>query len=372
MNKNLFLEKEVYDIWYHGGIQKLRFEYYKLLEKINLGFFENYQVIINNVFIFEKKEVLMVEIIEKYFRQYYFANKIIRFFRNINKVKNYIIINKKDLLLNEFKNNYLEIKQGNKIYRFTDNDMKNIIIQSLEYHTELIYHPQMPKNPYSNLLFNEYELNCIYKFLEKKKKITEIIKNFRNSQFQIDIFREKYSYFLKKTVIKNHLNNLDKIEILDEFINLLYDLYPYLPKKRQNIMILIKNRYIFLESKLITLLSEFLLITHFITNKLYISLYKKKIKLRLLNLLEIIGDEKSKYIKTCNKRTKKKKKKNDYINHIFSFSEEITLDTSPLKLEKLLFLYDTYWKSNMDLKQIIILLDNTLLIKPINLLKYKQ
>ena len=202
----------------------------------------------------------------------------------------------------------------------------------------------MPKNPYTNSIFNILQLNQIYNFLNDNNDISEIFYYFRKAQFNINKFTETYHIFLTNTVIKNYINTISNTDFIQLFYDCLdyMDLYTYYINKVHPKYQLSLITILVLKNDLQKILKDYIFITNYIYKKYTVNLYKIRLKNKLIELIDL-----------CSNNIKKPKiisskcivNKNN-INNIFVFNEPITINTNSNKLNHLLSIYNNYFKKN--------------------------
>ena len=153
------------------------------------------------------------------------------FLNKIKKFKNKIIINEYSLSLNKIddNNNFLEINNNEKMYRFIASDLINIYNYSLNKISKDIYLTkkiQSPKNPYTNLPFTLKENILIYNYLsnyylDNKKHIPNYIINFKECYFSTKRYLTRNFLFIMNKSINDYVRELSQREFLIEFLDMI-------------------------------------------------------------------------------------------------------------------------------------------------------
>jgi len=129
-------------------------------------------------------------------------------------------INNQDLLFNSLDGDAFSISINRQVYRFTLNELLKIIDNHLGSYNEYCFiTPQLPKNPYTNQVFNELDIKRIYSYIESRGKISELFNLFKISHFNLQIFiqqqREYLTYHACKLKSKQFTLR-QKIDLLNE------------------------------------------------------------------------------------------------------------------------------------------------------------
>ena len=253
------------------------------LQKVNDNFYykDNANKINNCVFLFNKIQKI-----------YHILNKlIIRY-----KYKKSKIIIDTDLHLNNINihdKNVICILHNGLKYLFKINDILKIIYTSLT-NSYLFFSQLLPiKNPYNNIPFGKSILYYIYYFFTNnitiysiKNEYIDVFLKFKECNFNMTKFVNKYEHIIRDYSIKNYINNSTKQELrleINHMLNLFNSNKEY--NKQINIdkefpndeLIKIMTPYLYLK-----MLSEYSLV-NLIKSKSIIILNKKLIEFQRFN-----------------------------------------------------------------------------------------
>ena len=162
----------------------------------------------------------------------------------INRRKNYILekfvkkkkFNRNNKLLNEsnlyFTENIDEIDDNKKIkiydnlnfYIFEIEELLKLIDTSLCGFYNIYPEPKIPKNPYTNLEFNNLQLNKIYHSCLEKGKMSIWLSLYFNSEFDINKFENDNYRLLQNNAIKLFFHDISNESLHENLYRLLTDL----------------------------------------------------------------------------------------------------------------------------------------------------
>jgi hypothetical protein len=196
------------------------------LHKSKLQFFNE---TINNFYLCEKHEERneFMDYFRKIQRTYHTLNRLC-FVYKIKKAKQ--IVNS-DLELNEIslgQKNVISIYHNNYNYLFKIQDLLKIIYTSLTDTYMFFCEPITIKNPYNNLPFEKSILYYIYFYLINntyigytKHEYIDIFLKFKQCNFNMTKFVDKYEYILREHAIKNYITNSTKIQLRIDILKML-------------------------------------------------------------------------------------------------------------------------------------------------------
>tara|TARA_X000000368_G_C23047520_1_gene719804 strand:- start:584 stop:1927 length:1344 start_codon:yes stop_codon:yes gene_type:complete len=119
----------------------------------------------------------------------------------------------------------IDIFQNKTIYKFRITDLINIINESLINCDGLFPAPKKPKNPYTNIYFDNHHLYNLYYKINSSDLIMPILFNlFYDSNFSIKKFGYLNYPYLKERVIEDFPNNNSKRKLIYEIKNMLSEL----------------------------------------------------------------------------------------------------------------------------------------------------
>jgi hypothetical protein len=119
----------------------------------------------------------------------------------------------------------INIYQNKTIYKFRITDLINIINESLINSDGLFPSPKRPKNPYTNLCFDNHHLYNLYYSINSSQIIMPIlISLFYASNFSIKTFGYLNYPYLKEKVMEDYPNNNSKGKLLYEIKGMLSEL----------------------------------------------------------------------------------------------------------------------------------------------------
>jgi hypothetical protein len=189
---------------------------YKLYNRSN----KNYTI---NVIVKEKYKILK-EMLENIFSTDKFKEDIISFFSNVQKTYNalsrfaYIVkfnkmkvVTNVDLCMNtleEKTKNVMVVVQNNSKNLFLMSDIINLLNSNLSNAPDFFPEPLVSKNPFNNNIFTQDNLYNIYFFIKKNfLRMPPLIEEFFNCEFNLNAFRIKNEYLIRKISIKNYVYN---------------------------------------------------------------------------------------------------------------------------------------------------------------------
>ena len=112
------------------------------------------------------------------------------------------------------------------IWSFDMDQISQVIDKSLYYSYGLFAEPQWPKNPFTNMEFNPYELYKIHSMLKSNNKSSIYFDLFRLYKFNLFEFTENCYPVLKQKSIENTIKDYQKddIEILEDMEDIAYSI----------------------------------------------------------------------------------------------------------------------------------------------------
>ena len=222
-----------------AGIYEL-YKYYTLdIKKYNS---EKVLVIKDGVIEWTTMGLTIMDIIINIMQLRYNGRKIYRFLKK--KCEDNSSVNTQDFYYNPFYgidgnpiSEFVTIYDEKKYWNFSETDIRNIFINSLESRDEYIASPTQPKNPYNNIPFNIVNMNKLYNFMldssyNKKQPIYDIILRYRAQNFDIDLFKIENETFLEKRAIANWIKSLNDKKYVKYFLIMINYYYP---EKSKNI-----------------------------------------------------------------------------------------------------------------------------------------
>ena len=225
MSKHHFLEQVISNIYKEKGCSELIKLLISKIDDIKYGIIDKYFYIEGDTQKTSCLNRIYVMLIIKFLRKQYLIKKLKNWLYRLVKNKTIDLVNDKDLLQEPLlnPNDYIEIKCYHKIFRFTETDLKNIVTNDLENTMmDSIPDPISPRNPYlSGYYFNHYQLDLIYKFLEKKNKLTDTIILFKIVGFNFERFLDNNQEFLRRRIVFNQYKNISYRAIIIQFYQLL-------------------------------------------------------------------------------------------------------------------------------------------------------
>jgi len=200
-NPNLFLYMYISDLYY--GTRNFLFaksgithEKFRLLNKF-----------LNNQYISTIVKEKFLQIFQKSQRLYNGLNKLVYLY----KLRRAKIMLSMDLYMNDItdeQKNVITVFQNGSKYLFIYTDLIKIINTALLNSSYFFSVPKRPKNPYSNLIFDNVALYNIYFFIKEKNiTIPTLFHLFFKSNFDIDHFLYNNETIIRETFIKNYVNN---------------------------------------------------------------------------------------------------------------------------------------------------------------------
>lgn len=125
-------------------------------------------------------------------------------------------------------NNIITIYKKEFIWRFDMEQISQVIDKSLYYSYGLFPEPKLPKNPFTNIEFNPYELYKIHSILKSNNKSSIYFDLFRLYKFNLLEFTENCYSILKQKSIENTIKDYQKddIEILEDIEDIAYSIDP--------------------------------------------------------------------------------------------------------------------------------------------------
>lgn len=178
--------------------------------------------LINNIYIFEKaknkfiiqnkflkdeeKEMLFDSLFIAH-RNRYLAKKYYKLWIYKVKKKYYEVVNNNDLMLEEFdENNFIEVYENNKIFRFTPKEINILIISCIHQHSYQIPFIKSVNNVYTKHKFTKIQLYNIYTSIRiLNKKCHWLIHQFAKMDFDEIMMLSKYYVHLKHLAIRNDI-----------------------------------------------------------------------------------------------------------------------------------------------------------------------
>ena len=176
--------------------------------------------IVSNEFISTNEKRIFMDIYTNANRTYSGFSRLVRIWR-IRKAKQTITT---DLYMNEIDKthkNSMMIYQNNTNYWFTISDLKNQIETAILNSPYYFSDPLRPKNPYTNIPFNNSTLyNIYFKMLSSTYLPSMIVNSYFLCGFDLYKFRLENEYIIRETHFRNYVNNADSETIFDEIMNM--------------------------------------------------------------------------------------------------------------------------------------------------------
>jgi hypothetical protein len=196
-----------------------------------------YDNIVNNMFINNETKQDLTYFFYLVQKTYYAFSRL----SYLYKLKKAKIIIDMDLCMNkiqENKRNVFCLFQNSNKYLFNIHDLIKIIENSISNTSYFFNNPLPIKNPYNNVYINKSSLYNIYFFIREKTYLTpELFFCFFKTNFNLNLFTEKYQYLIREHSIHNYLKNTSVSKLCDD-IFIMLDIYNLTVKKRQfNIII---------------------------------------------------------------------------------------------------------------------------------------
>ena len=158
--------------------------------------------------------------------------------------------------INTAKKTCICIYQNKKLYWFLIRDLINIINTALINAPGFFSEPLVSKNPYNNMPFNKSTLYNIYFSIKYSSiKTPELIHKFFITNFDLDVFTNKYEYLIRENVIDKYIKTTPEINLYQSIIIML-DEY----NKRVNPIYIINVHYNFPKEKLVKIFKPYLLL----------------------------------------------------------------------------------------------------------------
>ena len=134
-----------------------------------------------------------------------------------------------DLLLTPIsitQRNVIHLYENDSTYLFTLQDLSHIIIAAIcnspSFHSE----PLNPKNPYSGVAFSKTNLYNIYFYMKERFSVVpEGVHKFFLTNFDIELFGEKYKLIIRDIFINQFVDNEDKDEIVENIYDMINECY---------------------------------------------------------------------------------------------------------------------------------------------------
>jgi hypothetical protein len=169
--------------------------------------FSRLNSILKNVFILDEDKEKMLNDFSKIQRIYYGFVRL----ANIYKFKKANIQIDTDLCMNELnpnKSNVFVLCQKKQKYYFSAIDLINMFNRNLSNCFNFSPEPNLIKNPYNNIYFNNKDLYNIYFFLRwNNYVIPELIQGYFLCNFNLKEFRDNYEFNILNIYIKNYIYN---------------------------------------------------------------------------------------------------------------------------------------------------------------------
>lgn len=125
--------------------------------------------------------------------------------------------------------NVIHLYENDNTYLFTLQDLSHIIIAAIcnspSFHSE----PLNPKNPYSGVAFSKTNLYNIYFYMKERFSVVpEGLHKFFLTNFDIELFGEKYKLIIRDIFINQFVDNEDKDEIVENIYDMINECYTQL------------------------------------------------------------------------------------------------------------------------------------------------
>lgn len=179
-------------------------------------FYHNYVLLIKrNKFIGKKNKKLIENLIFLGKRRMFLFQKYLKKWIHHNK---YIYKNDCDLLLSKLDNKteYPKIYENKYIYRFSKNDIHNLIVSNVVYGEYQIPRILPIKNPWTNSVLSKIQLYNLFISSNSTNKIPWIFKEYALCNFDPNRMIVKHRSYLTEEAIKQDLNNLSETEFRNE------------------------------------------------------------------------------------------------------------------------------------------------------------
>ena len=198
-------------------------------------FYKNINKYINdNIFIdiFIKKELNII--IDNILKIQWLCKKYIYIWRSFFKFKKAKVINKTDLLFNDInkdENIIFHYENPSSIYKFSCDDIVNILINNLTYSDNQFPAPLQIKNPYTRHILSKTDLYNIYIYYcivtkKTQKKVNWFIKDFAKYNFCLYKIKQIHGSYLISLAIKEDIKGLNNNLYISECE---YILFKYIP-----------------------------------------------------------------------------------------------------------------------------------------------
>lgn len=199
-------------------------KYNKIKEK-----YQEYNQVLDNPLYDDNSKQLFKEFIEKNEKiksmcyKFYFKLK-----NKVSKIANTTDIYLTDNIEDMDPNNLITIYKKEFIWCFDMDQISQVIDKSLYYSYGLFPEPKLPKNPFTNIEFNLYELYKIHSMLKSNNKSSIYFDLFRLYKFNLFEFTENCYLILKHKSIENTIKDYQKddIEILEDMEDIAYSIDP--------------------------------------------------------------------------------------------------------------------------------------------------
>jgi len=195
-----------------------------------MGFPHAYNYIMCNRFITDAKKVIIINIFFNIRTTYDRLNSFVKIVKNKLIRKSSVTT---DLCLNNLDDHpehlKIDIIQNNTKYTFSLADMLNLWNKALTKSITFSPTPEYPKNPYTNIPFNNAVFANSYLKLKKTHYTIPIpLELLWRSSLDIDKFEIEAYTLLKECVVKNYIEDSDDEMLLYDVINMLSSLGSYI------------------------------------------------------------------------------------------------------------------------------------------------
>ena len=265
--ENNILKKHIFFYIAQKKIDKESNEIVMNLKKQTISFFIN-----TNKYSIKNKFILIKNAEQNIFYNKKIVNDLLDFLCKIQKVyfalikfKNICIYKKSqtqvdyDICLNPIdktKKTCICIYQNKKLYWFLIRDLINIIDTALINAPGFFSEPLVSKNPYNNMPFNKSTLYNIYFAVKYSSiKIPELIHKFFITNFDLDVFTNKYEYLIRENVIDKYIKTTPEINLYQSIIIMLEEY-----NKRISPIYIINVHCNFPKEKLVRIFKPYLLL----------------------------------------------------------------------------------------------------------------
>lgn len=229
-----------------GGIHKI---FFYILNNLQLNKCSSKFILlnetINNCYFSEKEHEKneFIILFNKVQKVYHTLNRFVYLY----KVKKSKLIVDTDMQLNKItlgEPNIICIYHVNAKYLFKIDDLLKMMYMSLTNCFSFFAEPISIKNPYNNISFGKSILYYIYSYVISHTRIQyikpeylDIFFKFKQCNFNMTEFTDRYEYVLREYSIKNYMNNLPKNIIIDQIFHMINTYNSNIIRKNKKILI---------------------------------------------------------------------------------------------------------------------------------------